>query len=230
MLQKPEGPGGDGTLRCHGLEHRGLLFTQPGQPSAPEGLHDPHGDVVLLQQLHFLLSPLEGPVDIVELELAELHVLPVGLQEALEHRHGPVTGEAQMADAAVSLLLQQVVQNAVLGVQIGVDVHLTHIVEQVKVEVIHPALLQLLFKDLPHLSHVAQIIARELVGQVKCVPWIGGQGLADGQLGIAGVVGPGGVIIIDPPLHGQGYHFLHSGLVHYSVVSVHHGQAHTAQP
>ena len=90
-------------------------------------------------------------------------------------------GETQVTDAAVFLLLQQVVQNAVLGIQVGVDVHLAHIVEQVKVKVVHPALLQLFLEDLLYLAHVAQIIAGEFVGQIELVPGIGGQSPADGQ-------------------------------------------------
>ena len=31
-----------------------LLLAEPGQPSAPQGLHHPDGDPVLFQQLHFL--------------------------------------------------------------------------------------------------------------------------------------------------------------------------------
>ena len=135
-----------------------------------------------------------------------------------------------MADTAVLFLLQQVVQNAVFGVQVGVDVHLAHIAEEIEVEVIHPALLQLFFKDLPHLAHVAKVIAGKLVGQVEFVPGIGGQSLADGQLRCAGVVGPGSVIVVYASLHSQGHHFLHGGLVYHSIIPIYNGKAHAAQP
>ena len=44
------------------------------------------------------------------------------------------------------------------------------------------------------------------------------------------MVSPGGVIVIDAPLHGQGHYLLHSGLVYHRIIPVYHGQAHAAQP
>ena len=128
------------------------------------------------------LGVLEGPVDIVELDLAELHVLAVGLQKALHHVVAAVGGKAQVADAALGLLLQQIVQNAVLRVQVGVDVHFADVVKQVEVEIIHSALLQLLFKYLLYLGHIGQVIAWKLGGQIKALPGVFLQRPANGQL------------------------------------------------
>ena len=227
-LEEPEGPGGDGLVGAHGLQGRGLLITEAGQAAAPEGLHHPHGDVVLVQQVHLFLAVLESPVDVVELQLAELHVLAVGLQEPLEHRHRPVAGEAQVADAAVLLLLHQVVIDAVLGVQVGVDVHLAHVVEQVEVEVVHLALFELFLEDLLHLGHVGQVVAGEFVGNVEFLPGIPGQSLAQRQLGVAAVVAPGGVVVVHAAGHGLVHHLKGGRLVHLGVVPVNDGQAHAA--
>ena len=227
-LEEAEGPGGDGLIGAHGLQGRGLLLAETGQAAAPQGLHHPNRDAVLVQQIHLLLAALESPVDVVELQLAELHVLAVGLQEPLEHRHRPVAGKAQVADAAVFLLLHQIVIDAVLGVQVGVNVHLTHIVEQIEVEVVHLALLELLLEDLLHLGHVGQVIAGELVGNVEFLPGIPGQGLAQRQLRVAVVIAPGGVVVVHTAGHGLVHHLEGSRLVHLGVVPVNNGQAHAA--
>ena len=67
-----------------------------------------------------------------------------------------------MPDAAVLLLLHQVVMDAVPGVQVGVDVHLAHIVEEIEVKVVHLALFQLRFEDLLNLRHIGQVVAGNL--------------------------------------------------------------------
>ena len=133
-----------------------------------------------------------------------------------------------MADAAVFLLLHQIVIDAVLGVQVGVNVHLTHIVEQIEVEVVHLALLELLLEDLLHLGHVGQVIAREFVGNIEFLPGIPGQGLAQRQLGVAVVIAPGGVVVVHPAGHSLVHHLEGGRLVHLGVVPVNNGQAHAA--
>ena len=227
-LQEAEGPGGDRLVGAHGLQGGGLFLAEPGQPPAPQGLHHPDGDAVLLQQGHLLPVVLEGPVHVVQLQLAELHILSVGGQEALQYRKLPVAGEAQVPDAAVSLLLHEIVIDAVPGVQIGVDVHLAHVVEEIEVEVVHPALLQLLLEDLPHPGHVGQVVAGELVRQIEAVPGVFGQRPAHHQLGVAVVIAIGGVVVVDPVGHGVVHHGLGGGLVDAGVVPVQDGQAHAA--
>ena len=134
-----------------------------------------------------------------------------------------------MADAAVLLLLHQIVEDAVLGVQIGVDVLFAYVVEQIEVKVIHLALPQLLLKDLLHLGHVGQVIAGELVRQIKAVPGMPGQGPAHHQLRGAVVVAPGGVVVVDPVGHGAVHQLLGGGFIDPAVVPLQHRQAHTAQ-
>ena len=228
-LEEPEGPGGGGLVGAQGVQTPGVALPQLGETSAPEGLHDPDGDIVLLQQLHLGLGVLEGPVQVVDLELAELDVIPVGLQEAAHHRHAAVGGEAQVLDAAIGLLGGEVGIDAVLGVQVGVDVHFADIVEEVEVEVVHLALLQLLLEYLLHFAHVVQVVARELGGQIEALPGILGQGAAHRQLGLAAVVAPGGVVVVDAVLHGVVHHLLSGGLVDLSVLPLQHRQAHGAQ-
>ncbi len=228
-LEEPEGPGGSGLVGAQGVQAPGVALAQLGETSAPEGLHDPDGDVVLLQQLHLGPGVLEGPVQIVDLELAELNMVPVGLQEAAHHRHTAVGGEAQVPDAAVGFLGGKVSVDAVLGIQVGIDVHFADIVEEVEVEIVHLALFQLGLEDLLHPAHVVQVVAWELGGQIEALPGAPGKGPAQGQLGLAAVVAPGGVIVVDAMLHGVVHHLLSGGLVDLGVFPLQHRQTHGAQ-
>ena len=110
----------------------------------------------------------------------------------------------------------------------GVDVHLAHVVEQVEIEVFHPAPAQLLLKDLFRLPHVVQVISREFVRQEKLLPGIPGQGLPQRGFGMAVMVAPRGVVVIDTAGHGLVHHAADGFLIHPAVVSADHGQAHRA--
>ena len=66
-----------------------------------------------------------------------------------------------MTEAAVFLLLHQIVIDAVFRVQVGVYVQGAHIVEKVEIKVAHLALLQLALKDLLDFVHVGKVIPRE---------------------------------------------------------------------
>ena len=60
------------------------LFILPGkgsQLSAPYRLHHPQGDPPLLKQLVLLFPMLHGPVQIVELQLTELHLVAIAVKE-----------------------------------------------------------------------------------------------------------------------------------------------------
>ena len=209
---------------------RGLgLVGDVDQLPAADGLHDPHGNAVLGEQLDLRARVLEPPVEVVQLHLAELHMLAVGVEEALQHVHAAVDRKAQMADAARLFLLEQVRDRAVLGiVEIRVDVELAHVVRQVEVEVVHLALLELLLEDLLHLAEVGQIVAGELVRQVERIARMACERTADHQLGVAAVVAPRGVEVVDAVLERVVDHRRGGGLVDGVVVAVDHRQAHAA--
>ena len=133
-----------------------------------------------------------------------------------------------MPDAAVLLLLHQVVMDAVPGVQVGVDVHLAHIVEEIEVKVVHLALFQLRFEDLLNFRHIGQVVAGKFVGDVKAVPGMSGQGPAQDQLRVAAVVAPGGVVVVDAVGHGVVHHLRRGVLVHPGIVAADDRQAHAA--
>ena len=231
-LEEAEGPAHGALAGPQGAELLRLFIGQPGQAAAPQGLHDPDGDVPAVELGRLVPGLLEVPVQIVELELAELHVLPHRVQELPDHRQGAVGGKAQVADAAVPLLLQQILHHPILGGEVWLHVALVHVVEQIEVEVLHAAAAQLLLKNGLHPvgPDVVHIVAGELVCQEEALPGIAGQGLAHHHLGLAAVVAVGGVEVVGPPGHGGVHHPVHRGLVYILVPAAgQQGQAHAAK-
>ena len=133
-----------------------------------------------------------------------------------------------MADAASLFLLDKVIEDAVLRVEIGVDVHLADVVEQIKVEIGNAALFELFFKDGLHLVHVGKVVARKFGGQEIAFARIAGKRLTHGDFRVATVIAPGGIIVIHAMLHGVVHHFLRRLLIDFRVVAVQNGQAHRA--
>ena len=78
-LEEAEGPARHALLRPQDGQAGGVPVGQPGQPPAPQGLHHPDGDMAAVQLLRLGPGALEVPVQVVELELAELHVFPIGV-------------------------------------------------------------------------------------------------------------------------------------------------------
>ena len=228
-LQKAERPGGDALLRAQGLEARLVFRRKMGELAAAQRLHHPHGDVVLPEQFDLGLRVLKVPVQIVDLQLAELHVLSIGVEEALQHRVGAVGGKAQMADAARGFLLHQIVVDAVLGVEVGVDVHLADVVEEVEVKILDAALFQLFFKNGFHHVHVGKVVAGKLGGEEELLAGMARKRLAHHQFGISAVIAPGGVEVVDAVRKGIVHHGKRRRLVDLRVVSIRHGQAHAAK-
>ena len=182
-----------------------------------------------VQQLHLFVGLLEVPVQIVELNLAKLHLVAIGGQKALHHLIFAVGGKTEMTDASLGLLLQQI-GNGVIGrvVQIGVDVLFIDVVQQVEVKIFGAALFELLLKDLLHMAEVGDVIAGELGGKTVAFPGILGQQLARHAFGIPLVVAPGGVKIVDAVPDGIVDHFGRLCLVNLRVVAA-AGQAHHAK-
>ena len=173
---------------------------------------------------------LECPVQIVELQLTEFHVLAIGVQESFEHIQLSMAGKTQVLDAALVLLRHQVAVDAVFFiVQIGVDVHLAHVVEEVEVEVVHTQLFQLAGEDLPDLAPVGSVVAGELCGNIEPVSRIKGQRFAHHGFRVLAVIAPGGVIIVDAALHGCVHHTQGGSFVDPAVISIEHRQAHRAK-
>ena len=227
--KEAERPGRDAFIGAQGLQKRLIFGRERRQLAAPQRLHDPDGNVPFFQKFHLVFRVLETPVDIVYLQLAEFHVLPVLVQKPPDDGQGAVRGKAEMADAPVFLLLFQVGENAVALVQIGVDVHLADVVEEVEIEMVRAALFQLRFENLLHFVDVPEIVAGELGGEIKAVPRVCRKNLAHGVFRFAVVIPPGGVEIIDPVPDGIVEHLRRRLFVDLCILPVQNGQTHRAE-
>ncbi len=219
-LDKAEAPLDVGLLRARGAQALLVLGCQLGELAAAHGFHDPHRDPALGQHLDLGLGVLELPVKVVELDLTKLHVLPVGVQKAAHTLQAPVGREAQMPYPTCGFLFQQVLQDAVLWVQVEVDVLLGHVMEEIEIKEVEPGLLKLLLEDLLDLLCVGRVVAGELGRDVVGAARVASQGDARGHLRDALVVGPGGVKVIDALLKGIVDHPVHGLLVDLAVVAL----------
>ncbi len=98
--------------------------------------------------------------------------------------------------------------------------------DEIEVEIIHLELLELSGEDFIYLGHIPKVVARELGGKAKALPGVLFQRLAHHQLGIAVVIAPGGVEVVDPMGQGIVHHLLGGGGVYLRVVAVNSWQAH----
>ena len=109
---------------------------------------------MLLQQIDLCPGILKRPVQIIELDLAEFHMLAISVQKAFHNVIASMGGKSQMTDTPFFLLLHQVIENTVFFIQISINIHFTYVVEQIKIKIIHSAFFQLCFKNAFHLVHV----------------------------------------------------------------------------
>ncbi len=134
-----------------------------------------------------------------------------------------------MGDAPQPLLLRKVVGDAPFLIGVHVNGVLVHVVQQVEIEVAHPALGQLLLEDLCRVVAVGNLVARILVRQVVAVARIAGQAFAQRHFREAVVVGVGGVEVVHTAGNGGVHHGVQRWLVDGRLVAVHHRQPHGAK-
>ena len=101
-----------------------------------------------------MLGILERPVQIIELNLTKFHFGAVGFQKPGHDFAASVRGKAQMPNPPVFLLLHQIGENAILLVEICIDVHFADIMKQLEVKICHAAFLKLTLKDFCDFRHV----------------------------------------------------------------------------
>ena len=111
-----------------------------------------------------------------------------------------------MADAALFLLLQEIVDDAPAGVRIRLDGLFVHVMQQVEVKVVHAALFQLLLENGSGIVVAAELVTGVFGGQIEAAAVVVLQHTAHDPLGHAAVIGIGGVEIVDAMLHGIADH------------------------
>mgnify|MGYP003310873999 CR=1 FL=1 len=99
--------------------------------------------------------------------------------------------------SAYFLLLQQIRDDVPPRVLIDPDGVFVDVVQQIEIKILHAALLQLPFEDIRHIICRRDLMAGELVRQIEALPRIILQNLPDDSLRLAGVIGPGGIEVVD---------------------------------
>ena len=202
-------------------------FVKGRKLSAADRFHDPDGEAGFLQDAAFLLRVLQLPVHIVQLDLAELHLPAVLPDKLLQSLRPGVAGKAQVPDAALLLLPEEVFEPVLFRVAVILHRVFVHVVHQIEIEVFDPAAPQLFLKYLRRLQlfYAADILVpRELVRQVPALPVIALQRLADGALRFPPVIGVRRVEIVHAARKGKVRHFIQLFLVDGPVRQ--HRQAH----
>ena len=141
-----------------------------------------------------------------------------------------VTGKAEMADSALSLLFQKIVHVAVFRIPVVAEGALIHIMQEVKIKIIHPAFFQLIFKNFLRVKgrYARDILmAGEFIRQIPALSGIAGERFTDGDFRLAAVIGIGRVKIVDAGSNGRVHHPVQLGLINFSRFVG--GQAHRAK-
>ena len=147
-------------------------------------------------------------------------MLAVKIEELLQSRGCGMAGKAQMADAALLLLLKEILHKAVFGMTVVAHGIFVYVVQQIKVKVVHAAALQLFFENILRQQGFYAgdvLVTRELVGQVPAFPGITPERLAQRTLGQAAVIGMGGIVVVDAGRHGRVHHAFKLRLVDAAV-------------
>ena len=90
-------------------------------------------------------------------------------------------------------------------------------------------LFQLFLENFLYLRHVGIVVTGKLCSEIVTSAGILGQKLACAQFGVAVVVSPCSVKIVDAVFMSIVNHFRNGGFIHHAVVPVHHGQPHHAK-
>ncbi len=228
-LQEPEAPSDGDLPGLGGLELLHVFVIELRQGASAQRLHDPYGKIVLGGVVDLLLAILEHPVEVVDLQLDELHVLAVGLHEPLQVVEIGVAGEPEMPDLPLFPHLDQERDVPVLGVEVLLDVGLADVVDEVVVEVPRAGLLELLLEDLLGVPHVGHVVSGELVGEEVAVPRVFGERLAHDGLGVAAVVAPCGIVVVYPLFHRLVDERVDLLLNGFRIVAVRDRKAHRAE-
>ena len=127
------------------------------------------------------------------------------------------------------LHLQEIGDDAILWVQILLDVGLADVVYQIEVEMVHLALPELLLEDLLGLGHVGEVVSGELVGEEEAVAGISLQEFPHGRLRSPVMISPRGIVIVDAGGHAAVNQFGRLLHIDVGVVLALERQAHRAE-
>ena len=174
------------------------------------------------------LDPFALPVQIVELDLDELH-FRVLRQDPVQQLRRVVEGKAYMPHQALTPLLQKPVEAVILfidRVAVGLDA-----MQQIIVEILRAGQLQLLLKDAVAVLKGVDKVAVELGGQRETIPGpaVHQRGL-DRPLGLKAVIRDGRVEIGEASFQEKVHHSLELFQIDaLFIVGVQQGKPHQAE-
>ena len=138
--------------------------------------------------------------------------------------------KSKMLNTSVLLLLHEIVINSMFFIQILVNIHLTYIMEQVKIKIIHLTFLKLFLKNLFHFRHISKVITRKFRRKIKGLSRILLQKPSHNQFGIAAMIPPCSIVIINSMFHSVGNHLFCRRLINLRILSSNNRKTHCSHP
>ena len=140
-----------------------------------------------------------------------------------------MAGESKVLDLPFFFHLHQVVIDAVLRIQIVVDIHLAYIMEKIEVEILHAGLSELLGEDLLYLRHVPEIVSGELICKIEALTRMGCERLAHDELGVSVMISPCRIKVINSGSKCFIHHFLCAFDIDLRVIPFNDRKTHRAE-
>ena len=164
------------------------------------------------------------PLQPVELNLAELHIVSKRIEEAVHGLKRAVHGKSEVTDFSCGLLCFQECHE--FRLYVVVDVQLADIVDKVKIEIIGLEFFHLAGEDFLHPAEVCRVISRKLCCEIEALSRIVFEYPAHHRLGVFAVVSPCGIKIVDAGSKGRGDHIRGCFFINPALVSVNNGKPH----
>ena len=132
-----------------------------------------------------------------------------------------------MAYAAALFLLDEVIDDAPLGIGVHRQRVFIDVVHQIKIEILNAAFLELILEHGGGVVGFAELMAGEFCRQIEALPRMAGERAPHDQLGQPAVIGIGGVKVVHALLDGPVDHFIDLLFIDRAVRQ--RGQAHRAK-
>ena len=172
---------------------------------------------------------LKLPVDKVDLKLTEFHVFAVCFEKTAYCMLIAVSRKTEVFYFALFFHLDEVVADAVLRIEICIDIFLADIVEQIKIKILRLAFFELLVEDFFYLRHIGKVVAGELVREKIAFSAVTGERLAECYLAQSVMVAPCGIKIINAAFYRFVHHVANSAQVGLFGVVAFTGQTHCTE-
>ena len=200
-LQVSECPGRGRFIRAISSQLLRNAFIKGCQLASSYRFHDPDRYASCGQDFVFFLSVLQGPVQIIQLYLAELQFIAVTVQKAVDSSRSRMSGETKMSDPSLVFLFDEIIDYPPFRILIYADGVFIDVMQQIEIKVIDFHRLQLILEYFCRIIRASYLMSRVLSGDVIRVTGIFLQGLAQFDLGIAVMIRLSCIKIVDAVLY-----------------------------